>query len=406
MRYRTYIRKRKSRGRQEWLARLIWEDVATQESGEMCRSAESRSEAQRKLKSLENQFLAGGKAVVQAQGMTIGELLEHCLKTRYYEPIYDGQGRKKGGVRSYKTVECHIKTIAAFFGSVKQGEGEDEKYAGGIKVCEIKVASLRAFRKELLKDREIPTANRILSTFRAILNEAMVNDWIVVNPFAKARKGELITTADERERETILTSAEEQRLLEACSIDSRRHLKALVVAALDTGARQGELFRLRWSDVDFQEAVIHNLISYKGPTVQRRDAPMSKRLRELLIDLKANRPKRWAFRVRRKNGLKPDDELVFGVTTNVKDSWEAARKDADLEHVRFHDLRHTAATRLARRMELVFVGHVLGHSDPKTTRRYVNKTRQMIVEAATIMDEWHQTESLQANGGSTGELVH
>ena len=63
--------------------------------------------------------------------MTIGELLEHCLKTRYYEPIYDGQGRKKGGVRSYKTVECHIKTIAAFLGSVNQGEGEDEKYVGG-----------------------------------------------------------------------------------------------------------------------------------------------------------------------------------------------------------------------------------------------------------------------------------
>jgi len=77
MRYRTYIRKRKSRGRQEWLARLIWEDLATQEGGEMCRSVESRSEAQRKLKSLENQFLAGGKALVQAQGMTIGELLEH-----------------------------------------------------------------------------------------------------------------------------------------------------------------------------------------------------------------------------------------------------------------------------------------------------------------------------------------
>ena len=73
----------------------------------------------------------------------------------------------------------------------------------------------------------------------------------------------MITTADERERETILTSAEEQRLLGACSIDSRRHLKALVVAALDTGARQGELFRLRWSDVDFEESLIHNLISYR-----------------------------------------------------------------------------------------------------------------------------------------------
>lgn len=58
MRYRTFIRKRKSRGREEWLAHLMWEDVATQESGQMCRSAESRSEAQRKDKSLENQFLA------------------------------------------------------------------------------------------------------------------------------------------------------------------------------------------------------------------------------------------------------------------------------------------------------------------------------------------------------------
>ena len=61
MRYCTYIRNRKSRGRQEWLAGLIWEDVATHESGEMCRSAESRSEAQRKLKLLENQFLAGAR---------------------------------------------------------------------------------------------------------------------------------------------------------------------------------------------------------------------------------------------------------------------------------------------------------------------------------------------------------
>jgi hypothetical protein len=55
---------------------------------------------------------------------------------------------------------------------------------------------------------------------RAILNEAVVNDWIVVNPFTKARKGELVTTADERERETILTAAEEQRLLAVCSIES------------------------------------------------------------------------------------------------------------------------------------------------------------------------------------------
>ena len=132
------------------------------------RSAESRSEAERKVKKLVDDFLAGGSKLIGAQGMAIGELLNHSLKTRYHEPIYDGEGRIKAGLRSFRTVESHLKTIAGFFGSLMQGEGEEAKYVGGIKLCDIKVASLRAFRKELLKDREIPTANRILSTLRAM----------------------------------------------------------------------------------------------------------------------------------------------------------------------------------------------------------------------------------------------
>src|SRR5689334_16500907 len=54
-------------------------------------------------------------------------------------------------------------------------------------------------------NRSIATSNRIMSTVRAILNEAVINDWILVNPFSKAKPGELISIADERKRETILT---------------------------------------------------------------------------------------------------------------------------------------------------------------------------------------------------------
>src|SRR5690349_20719667 len=53
------------------------------------------------------------EALVQVQTMTIGELLEHCLKTLYYEPIYESQGRKKRGVRSYKHFTRQI--IVALF---------------------------------------------------------------------------------------------------------------------------------------------------------------------------------------------------------------------------------------------------------------------------------------------------
>ena len=227
-----------------------------------------------------------------------------------------------------------------------------------------------------------------------MLNEAMVNDWILVNPFKKVQAGELITVADERKRETILTLAEEKVLLAACATNLRRHLRVLVIAALDTGARQGELLKLRWSDIDFGEGVIKNVTSYKGRTVQRREVPLTARLRAALLDLKQKRGAA-TFRQSRKSGNKPDNALVFSVTSNVQNSWRAARKDANLEHLRFHDLRHTAATRLAQTMQLALVGQVLGHSDPKTTHRYVNRTREVIKQAGSALEDWQQQQPLR-----------
>ena len=77
-------------------------------------------------------------------------------------------------------------------------------------------------------------------------------------------------------------------------------------------------------------------------------------------------------------------------------SWTAARKDAKLQHIRFHDLRHTAATRLAQTMQLALVGQVLGHSDPKTTHRYVNRTRDVIKQAGLALQNWQQQDSVNS----------
>src|SRR5207244_4027442 len=64
---------------------------------------------------------------------------------------------------------------------------------------------------------------------------------------------------------------------------------------------------------------------------------------------------------------------VFGIAATVKHSFDAARKDAGLVDFRFHDLRHTAATRLVQgHLPLAEIGRILGHADPKTTYRYVN----------------------------------
>jgi integrase len=370
-------------------------DAGTGNRKEKSKSASSSAEAKRLVKELETEFQVGGQIAVESHEMTFANLVEHCKGTRYCEAQFDSEGRKIMGVRGKATVESHIKALEGFFGVTK--------------LREIKVGNLRAYRKARLvsKSRKgdplsVSTVNREMSTLRAMLNEAVINDWIMVNPFSKARAGELISVADERKREIILTAEEEQRLLEACERASRRHLKALVVAALDTGARQGELLELRWSDVDFEEGVIKNITSYKGKSVQHREVPLTIRLRSTLLELKQKRGVA-SFRRSRKTGDKPDQSLVFSITSNVQSSWEAARVEAKLPQLRFHDLRHTAATRLAQNMQLALVGQVLGHSDPKTTHRYVNNTRQVINRAGNILDDWQrQHESIV----KAQEIVH
>jgi integrase len=385
MDYTTAISKRRRHQKVEYLARLMYHDEETGARKEKSRSAPSISEAKRCLKDLEDEFESGGQQAVETDQMTFAELVKHCKETRYCEAQYDSEGRKIIGVRGKDTIDSHIKAL--------------EEYFGPDKLRDIRVANLRAYRKHRLfctnrhkKRLSVATVNRELSTMRAMLNEAMVNDWILVNPFKKVRPGELISIADERKRETILTPAEEKVLLAACATHWRRHLGVLVIAALDTGARQGELLKLRWSDIAFDEGVIKNVTSYKGKTVQRREVPLTGRLRAALLDLKQKRGAA-TFKRGRTSGNKPDNALVFGVTSNVQRSWTAARKDAKLQHIRFHDLRHTAATRLAQTMQLALVGQVLGHSDPKTTHRYVNRTRDVIKQAGVALQNWQQQDS-------------
>jgi integrase len=172
-----------------------------------------------------------------------------------------------------------------------------------------------------------------------MLNDAVVNDWLVRSPFVKAKKGELIAVAHEAKRQVVLSSENEQKLLQAWSTGKRRHLKAMIIAAIDTGCRQGELRRLRWSDVDLLANTLR-VTSYKGKTVNRCLVPITDRLRAALLYLRT-KPSVAAFR-RLRTGETADNTLVFGVVDSVKKSFDAARTEAGLPHIRFHDLRHTA----------------------------------------------------------------
>jgi hypothetical protein len=68
-----------------------------------------------------------------------------------------------------------------------------------------------------------------------------------------------------------------------------------------------------------------------------------------------------------------------------------------------------AATRLAGKMQLALVGQVLGHSDPKTTQRYVNATSQTVSQAAMILEQWQDEQKLILNPEQrqiSQEIIH
>ena len=388
MRYSSSITRRKRRSRTEYIAVLNYYDESGQRRQKR-RTSFSSSEAKRIARELEDEYLEGGEVALYSDDLTFEQLADHCQKTKYCEAEYDESGNKLFGVRDTSVYEAHLKHFKEFFGKIR--------------VRDIRVGMLRAYRNHRLRSKtkgggnvNVGTVNREMNTLRAMLNEAKINDWITVNPFTKARPGELISTADEQPRETILTYEQEQRLLKECEGENRRHLKALVIAGLDTGARKGELLRLTWPQVDFENGVIRALISYKGKNgaLLKRDVVMTERLRETLIDLQKNKPIK-AFR-RLKSGKKPSELLVFGITRNVRRSWDGARKDSGLEDVRFHDLRHSAGTRLSEILPVVHVGKVLGHRNPKTTNRYINPDHEVLVRAAGILDEWQETHRLAA----------
>jgi integrase len=117
--------------------------------------------------------------------------------------------------------------------------------------------------------------NRELEKMRRLLNIAEREGWILRNPM---RSGDpLISMADERKRERIVTREEELRLLGACENRYRKHLRPILICALDTGMRRGEIFGLKWSDVDFEERVL-TIRAFNTKTMQERQVSLTTRL--------------------------------------------------------------------------------------------------------------------------------
>ena len=179
---------------------------------------------------------------------------------------------------------------------------------------------------------------------------------------------------DEDNRRTrYLLDEEEPRLFEQL-VNERAHLRPLVIVAIGTGMRMGDQLNLRKSQVDFQRNVI-NVPNAK--TGRDYPVPMNQEVREVMLQLVSeNQASEFVF-VNQNSG-EP--------YTRIKRAFATACALAKISNLHWHDLRHTFGTRLAEAgCSEATIAELMGHTDPKTTRRYTHATdraKHAAVEAA------------------------
>jgi integrase len=196
--------------------------------------------------------------------------------------------------------------------------------------------------------------NRHKAAISGVLTYACKRGYIKVNP------ARLIPSLPENnERTRFLSEAERTRLFSSCRASHWDKLYLIVLLAITTGARKGELTKLRWSDIDFDRRTAYVATTKNGqPKVLPLTDSVIKELQ--LFDSK-------------------DSSLIFAsrikydVPYCFTKPWKRALKDGDIKDFRFHDLRHSCASYLAQSgASLLEIADVLGHKQISVTKRYAH----------------------------------
>jgi integrase len=153
------------------------------------------------------------------------------------------------------------------------------------------------------------------------------------------------------------------------------HLTPMVLLSINTGLRQGEMFAATWEQVDLERRTLTVLASHaKGNAT--RVIPLND---EALQLLKAIKPEKAA-------GLLFPSPKTGERFDNIKKGWAELTKKAELEDVRWHDLRHHfASTLVMRGVSLYVVQKLLGHATPKMTMRYAKLAPGALADAVAVL---------------------
>lgn len=238
------------------------------------------------------------------------------------------------------------------------------------------------YRKRRMRGKKIKdaTVNRDLSVLRHLLYWAVDENLIPANPLAR-----LHMERERKIRRHCISVAEEQALIATAP----EHLGRIIIAALDTGMRRGEITHQLWEDIDFARRLLF-VTKSKTAEGEMREIPLTGRLTELLKSIQQAKGLVFTYR----------EEAVC----IIKRSWKSALRRSGVRPVRFHDLRHAFNTRLMeagviQEVRMALMGHSTGHSLHSV---YTHVELPIKRDAIARLEAWvkNQQSEIQPEGGN------
>lgn len=314
------------------------------------------------------------------EGRYLDRKKQEKMTFKEFSEIYaENYGKKK---KSWETTDvCYLKKFNAFFGS---------KY-----LFEITPEMVERYRTERLLQKTnkgnlvSPVhLNRELACLKCMFNRAI--DWgrVSDNP---VRKVKFVKENNPRNR---YLSDDELKNLINCSAEA---LKPVILFAVNTGMRLGEIQGIKWGDVNFERGFVTLRETKNGET---RYVQMNRIVRETLLNLKMT--------------AKDQNSYIFcnkaGFPYNPRVPFKKALTKANISDFRFHDLRHTAASYLAMAgIDLNTIRVILGHKSIRMVLRYahLSDTHQALAVGALDkkMDIFRASEPENGSASEIKEAV-
>lgn len=273
-------------------------------------------------------------------GITFKELAEKYL------------AYKKPRVKSERSVDNETRAIAMLTANI-----------GWKKLNSISVNELEQIQTDALDRNKPATVNRKFDVLKHMFTKAADWDMITEDTLKRVRRVKRLKANNARLR--YLSKEECVTLIDAC--DS--HLKPIVITALSTGMRRGEILSLKWDNVDLRHGFI---LLDRTKNGERREIPVNDTLRDVLQGLTRRLDIPYVF----------FDAMTGKPYQEVKRSFHSALRRAGIRDFRFHDLRHTFASQLVMAgVDITTVSKLLGHKSLTMTLRYSHLAPSHLTEA-------------------------